>query len=139
MIVRTLREKHHWSQEQLAQLSGLSLRTIQRVEAGNKASLETLKALASVLEIDISTLTEEVTVIDKDADYWKAEPIYIRWLLWGVNKRPKEMAYIEYVLVAVGIVSWFVFEERHLVTPLALLFAYISAKVVAYMDSKGYW
>ena len=51
MIVRRLREKRNWSQEELATMSGLSTRTIQRIESGNKASLESLKALASVFEI----------------------------------------------------------------------------------------
>ena len=54
MIVRKLRSKYGWSQEQLAELCGLNVRTIQRVENGNKASLETLKSLASVFEVDIS-------------------------------------------------------------------------------------
>ncbi|MCU7371162.1 helix-turn-helix transcriptional regulator [Paucibacter sp. O1-1] len=58
MIVKRLREKRNWSQEQLATLSGLSTRTIQRIESGNKASIESLKALASVFEIDISKLQE---------------------------------------------------------------------------------
>ena len=65
MIIKRIRKQKGWSQEQLAALCGLSLRTIQRVEAGNKASLETLTSLASVLETDISKLTEEIIVIDK--------------------------------------------------------------------------
>ncbi len=43
----------------LAEVSGLSVRTIQRIERGGNASLETLGALASVLEVDISTLSTE--------------------------------------------------------------------------------
>lgn len=45
MLVKRLRTQRSWSQEQLAEYSGLSVRTIQRVESGNKASLETLKCL----------------------------------------------------------------------------------------------
>ena len=41
MIVKRLREKRNWSQEQLATLSGLSTRTIQRIESGNKGLNET--------------------------------------------------------------------------------------------------
>lgn len=59
MQVQKLRLKHGWSQQQLAELSGLSARTIQRVENGQPASTETLKSLASVFEIDFSTLTSE--------------------------------------------------------------------------------
>ncbi|MEC8003969.1 MAG: helix-turn-helix transcriptional regulator, partial [Pseudomonadota bacterium] len=55
-MIKSLRTKHHYSQEQLARMSGLSLRTIQRVESGQSASLETLKSLAAVFEIDVDTL-----------------------------------------------------------------------------------
>lgn len=51
-----------WSQEDLALHSGLSVRTIQRVEAGNPASLETLKCLAAVFETSITELVEDQTM-----------------------------------------------------------------------------
>ena len=56
MLVQKLRLQRGWSQEQLAELSGFSVRTIQRIERGLPASKETLKSLASVFEIDFSTL-----------------------------------------------------------------------------------
>ncbi|WP_394173518.1 helix-turn-helix domain-containing protein [Thalassotalea litorea] len=138
MIVKRLRERNSWSQEQLAQLAGISLRTVQRVEAGNKASLETLKALASVFETDISKLTEEITVIDKDSEHWKSEPFYIRFFLWGVKSR-KKLVMMEYFLILMGFVTWFTFEERDITTPMAFMFAYINAKLIAYIDKRGYW
>jgi transcriptional regulator with XRE-family HTH domain len=49
--LRSLREQRGWSQEQLADVSGLSARTIQRVEATGAASLETRMALAAALEL----------------------------------------------------------------------------------------
>ena len=59
MLIQKLRLKKGWSQEQLAQASGLSARTIQRIEAGQPASTETLKSLAAVFEVDFSTLNPE--------------------------------------------------------------------------------
>lgn len=59
MMVRKLRMERGWSQEQLAQLSGLNIRTIQTIESGNKAGLETLKALAAVFDVDINQLQQE--------------------------------------------------------------------------------
>ncbi len=47
-----LRKSKHWSQEQLADACGINLRTIQRVENTGKGSVETVRALASVFEID---------------------------------------------------------------------------------------
>ncbi len=62
MIVRKLRLEKGWSQETLAEVSGLSVRTIQRIERGGKASLETLGALASVFDVDIATLSTETSM-----------------------------------------------------------------------------
>ncbi|MCG8637502.1 MAG: 2TM domain-containing protein [Desulfobacterales bacterium] len=65
MIVRKLRLERGWSQEQLAELCNLSVRTIQRIERGQKPSLETLNALAAVFEIDVSGLTMEADMTEK--------------------------------------------------------------------------
>ena len=54
--VRELRLARQWSQEQLATLSGLNLRTIQRLESGAKISNESLRALAAVLEVPVASL-----------------------------------------------------------------------------------
>lgn len=58
MIVRKLRLQRGWSQEQLAELAGVSVRTIQRAERGGSMSLETSRALAAVFEIDRTHLEE---------------------------------------------------------------------------------
>ncbi|PYE30522.1 uncharacterized membrane protein YhaH (DUF805 family) [Idiomarina fontislapidosi] len=58
--VKQLRENKGWSQEQLSALSGLNLRTIQRVEKRGSASPETIKALASVFEINVESLKGEM-------------------------------------------------------------------------------
>ncbi|MEI7443675.1 MAG: 2TM domain-containing protein [Burkholderiales bacterium] len=60
MLVHKLRLQRGWSQEQLADLSGLSVRTIQRIERGGSASVESLKALAAVFEVDFQQLRQEV-------------------------------------------------------------------------------
>lgn len=59
MIVRKLRLQRGWSQEQLAQFSGLSVRTVQRIERNQGASLESLKSLAAVFEIPFDELQQE--------------------------------------------------------------------------------
>ncbi len=56
MIVRKLRIERGLSQEQLASMAGVSVRTLQRIERGANASAETLKCLAAVLETDFSAL-----------------------------------------------------------------------------------
>ena len=57
MLIQKLRLKQGWSQQQLAEASGLSIRTIQRIEAGHPASVETLKSIAAVFEVDFASLS----------------------------------------------------------------------------------
>ncbi len=59
MIIRKLRLDKGWSQEQLAEISGVSTRTIQRIERGKTASLESLKCLAAVFETNVTDLRED--------------------------------------------------------------------------------
>ena len=49
--IQKLRAIKCWSQDELAAASGVSVRTIQRVEKNGTASLETTKALASVFDL----------------------------------------------------------------------------------------
>ncbi len=44
--IRYMRDSLHWSQEALAELSGLNVRTIQRIEAGEPINITTRRALA---------------------------------------------------------------------------------------------
>lgn len=80
MIVRKLRLENGWSQEQLAEISGLSVRTIQRVERGQKPSLETLKSLAAVFETNVTNLTMEATMSNQSKISTEEERamIYVR-------------------------------------------------------------
>lgn len=57
--LKKLRLERHWSQEQLADMSGLSIRTIQRIERGENAGLESLKALAAVFDTTIEDSKKE--------------------------------------------------------------------------------
>jgi len=58
MILRKLRLQKGWSQEQVAELSDLSVRTIQRIERGGQPSLESAKSLAVVFEVDLTTFQQ---------------------------------------------------------------------------------
>jgi transcriptional regulator with XRE-family HTH domain len=58
-LLKSLRLKRSWSQEKLANASGLSLRTIQRAESTGTASLETRLVLSTVLGIKPDDLERE--------------------------------------------------------------------------------
>ena len=54
--VRQLRKDLLWSQEDLAAGSGLSLRTVQRIERNSDVSIDTLKAIAAAFNISADDL-----------------------------------------------------------------------------------
>lgn len=62
-LIRKYRTERLWSQDHLAQVSGLGLRTIQRLESRGSGSNETIKALAAVFEVAPDTL------VWSDGDY----------------------------------------------------------------------
>lgn len=55
--LRRLRDERSWTQEHLATVSGLSLRTIQRIEREGNASADSRLALAGAFQVDVSTLS----------------------------------------------------------------------------------
>ncbi len=86
--IKKMRLERHWSQDQLAEMSGLSIRTIQRIENGENAGLESLKSLAAVFE---------TTIVDSDKEV-------------ELEQVRKEEAYVQnikglYKLIAIGLLS----------------------------------
>ena len=55
--VRRWREERCWSQEHLAEIADVSLRTIQRLENGESVSRDTVMALAAAFDVDAAALT----------------------------------------------------------------------------------
>ncbi len=54
--LREARRGRAWSQEHLAAVSGLGLRTVQRVEQTGRASFESARSLAAALELEVGQL-----------------------------------------------------------------------------------
>ncbi len=117
MIIRKLRLQRGWSQEQLSQMSGISSRTIQRIERGQKASAESLKSLAAVFEIDFQQLKQEIEEMNTQKDN-KATTLIT----------DEESRAIEYVRNLKGFYS-------HLVVYVLVI---ILLFIVNYMTSPGY-
>ena len=65
--IKRWRQERQWSQEHLAHLAGIGLRTLQRVENGEPASSETLRALAAAYDVDVMAL-----MVDEDAQALRA-------------------------------------------------------------------
>ena len=68
--LQLLREKLHLTQEEVAQRSGISVRTIQRIEAGQAPKGYTLRALAQALRVDKSELSSPDTKEESENLLW---------------------------------------------------------------------
>ncbi|MGP6170671.1 helix-turn-helix domain-containing protein [Microbacterium sp. A196] len=96
--IMELRQSQGWTQERLANESGVGLRTIQRLEAGQDASLETLSLVAEALHvpvkelftsIDDAAMSSKVDLLQDRTDEQQAARDRIsgawRWLYIGVG------------------------------------------------------
>ena len=91
-LIRKLRSDASWSQEELAAASGLSLRTVQRVESDGVAAMETLKALATAFQLNSKDLELADSVVEAHKEKI-ATGILLTWvgsawllnLGWGVG------------------------------------------------------
>lgn len=54
--IKRWREERCWSQEHLAELAGIGLRTVQRIENGDSTSRESVMALAAGFNVDVVAL-----------------------------------------------------------------------------------
>ncbi len=70
MSVKELRNKRGYSQEGLAKISGIALRTIQRIESGETVPQKrTLVKLAEALQVDVEDIN--VLIDDNELSYLK--------------------------------------------------------------------
>ena len=146
MVLKQLRIARHLSQEQLAQMSGLSVRTIQRIESGQNASVETLKCLAAVLEVDIPTLTQERLMLDKNSDVWRNTPVWLKWwfFLNYLSFKPRRKSLVRGLIfchsLGFALCSYALLDPRALGPGLvALLTAYMFHLLIWQGDSYGIW
>jgi transcriptional regulator with XRE-family HTH domain len=81
-VVKKLRLERGWTQEHLAHLANVNVRTIQRVEKSGICDLETRSALAAVFQVDLKQLDGEAKIQQvKPAD--GGEPLYYSRVING--------------------------------------------------------
>ncbi len=83
MLIRKFREDRGISQEQLAEATQLSLRTIQRVEAGHRVSYASLRALAATFDLNVDLLERELYAMNTTKDEYIEKPLWVR-LMFGL-------------------------------------------------------
>lgn len=62
-LIRSEREKRAWSQSHLASVTGLGVRTVQRIEATGNASYESVAAIASVFSMTVEAIQAETMAV----------------------------------------------------------------------------
>jgi transcriptional regulator with XRE-family HTH domain len=134
--IRSEREKRAWSQEHLAKLTGLGLRTVQRIESSGSASYESVSAIAAVLEISVSELRVVRPVVPP-----VAMPVAVsKSSVPVLNSKPKSWArLVPAIAVAVAIlvgtaIAKHTSDSRWLVMagPLLLALVAVGADVLAF-------
>ena len=115
MLIQKLRLKRGWSQEQLAEISGVSVRTVQRLERGQTGSLESLKALAAVFQVDLDQLKEPLVDNPRTSDIHPDEALALAHVrkVKGFYLNLTQYVLVIAVLAAVNLVGyphylWFV-------------------------------
>ncbi len=103
MLIRKLRLQKGWSQEQLAELTGLNVRTIQRLERGQKPGMESARALAAVFELDLSTFINGDASMNNNVELKTDERIAIEYVK-GIKEFYSHL--IMFVIFAVAFISF---------------------------------
>ncbi len=122
--LKNLRNEKRWSQEVLAKVSGLSVRTIQRIEADGKASAESTLAIAAAFETTPNALQATSDSIDVN---------------WTRSIIMKNLIALTFVIGAIGMFVWLCGEiSSFLDWPSALyLFFFVYAVSIVSFGTSG--
>ena len=66
--IAEIRKQKSLTQENLAEKSYVTVRTIQRMEAGEEVSSETLKSVSNALNVTVNELFESISSSDKEKE-----------------------------------------------------------------------
>ena len=153
MSFRSWRERKLLSQERVSEMSGLSLRTVQRLEAGHRVSYASLRALAAAFQADVDALERELYAMDKPADDFVEMPRWARRLndgFWsgGLRASRRQVRWLEALLIGTGILlfaaSFVVADDRlqeafRIVGFLELLLGYYVSAASRAIDAYKLW
>jgi transcriptional regulator with XRE-family HTH domain len=128
------------SQERVAEMSGLGLRTIQRLEAGHRVSYASLRALSTAFKTDVDLLEREFYAVNQSTDEFIEIPRWVRLLhdrLWfgGPRLSRRDFLLIEalclmFAVVTFG-VSFLVRGERAAAVRMSSILPVVSCYLVA--------
>ena len=111
--LKALREQQNLTQEELSEKSGISARTIQRIETGREPKGHTLRVLAKALEI-------------KESDLLHKKPEPEKQPIIEEKKELQDEAFINYStlkLINLSSIPFIIFPPLNILIPLVLMFA----------------
>lgn len=145
VLVKELRQKRRFSQEQLAETCGLSLRTIQRIESGHRVSYGSLLALADAFDCDVDILEQEINRMESTSSEYRELPFWLK-LSFGsglfattrdVHKR-LEMFFVTLgAVIAIVWINNLIWDFAHWIPEKALVFGFVGMLVGAYSMSTS--
>jgi transcriptional regulator with XRE-family HTH domain len=99
------------SQDRVAEMSGLSLRTVQRLEAGHRVSYASLRAIAAAVNTDADLLEREFYAAKQPADEFIETPRWVRFLtdrLWfgGPRLSRRDVLLIEASCALIAVITF---------------------------------
>ena len=139
-LVKKLRTAKNWSQEQLSEACGLSLRTIQRLENGGNGSLESARALAAAFEVD----TSDLILIEKDEPMTPLDAVNTGFLKFAnfsdTATRFEYWWFFAFVLLVTAVAT-IVHEKVYQIVGVTLLLPFIAAGARRLKDAgySGWW
>ena len=152
MSFKSMREARLLSQEKVAEVSGLSLRTVQRLEAGHRVSYASLRSLAAAFEMDVDLLERELYAAKSSTDDFVEVPRWVRtlnaWPFDGPRLSRREVRLVEIFCVLAALL---VFAASFLVSSevrasvvrtgagIALLAAYSASLFARMLDAHNLW
>ena len=101
--IKNLRTQKHLSQEQLAEKARVSVRTIQRLEAGEDASIETLNLIAGALGVEVSDL---FTKENQQADKVQEARDQLQYQLQRRREEYRQLALVYDVIFVIVMMAW---------------------------------
>jgi len=111
------REQQNLTQEELAEKSGISVRTIQRIEAGTQPKGYTLKVLAIALEISEEELTQKAF---KQSIYESQVPLTEKETLIKNTVEDESSDRLLYKLLNISSLPFTLFPPLNVIVPLSI-------------------
>ena len=128
-LVLALRKERSWSQEELATAAGLNLRTVQRIENGGAASLQSRKALAAAFNVEVGDLDQPEEVPMPTRFEYRVIPFEMK--LKG-TKVLTDFAAIERQINALGAEGWELVKVSELLNGTTMTYVLTAALVATF-------